>query len=85
MLLRYFLIHITVIILRDILYLVYSCSCLDLDLFMSYLFDLFFDFSLHFILLNYITSFKQTYLFSVEFSEYLLLFLDDNVDEEKSE
>ena len=29
------------------------------------------------------TLFKQTNLFFVHFLEYLLLFLDDNVDEEK--
>ena len=49
---------------------------------MSYLCDLFFIFSLFFILINYITSFKQKYLFIEHFLEYLLLFLDDNIDEE---
>ena len=72
---------ISIIILRKILYLVYLCPCLGLDLFMSYLCDQFFTFSLIFILINHITSFKQRH-FSVHFLEYLLLFLDDNVDDE---
>ena len=46
---------------------------------MSYLY-LFFISSLIFIVINHITSFKQTHLFSVHFLEYLLLFLDGNVD-----
>ena len=50
--------------------------------FMSYLCDLLFVFSLIFIVINHITSFKQTYLFLVQFLEYLVLFLDNNVDEE---
>ena len=82
MLLRYCLIHITIIILRHILHLVYLCICLDLGLFVSC--DLFFISSLIFILINHITSFKQTYLFFVHFLEYLLSFLNDYVDE-KSE
>ena len=61
--------------------LVCLCLCLDLGLFMSYLCDLFFIFSLIFIVINHITSFKQTYFF-VHFLEHLLLFLDGNVDEE---
>ena len=60
--------------------LVCLCLCLDLGLFMSYLCDLFFIFSLIFIVINHITSFKQTYFF-VHFLEHLL-FLDGNVDEE---
>ena len=82
MLLRCCLIHITIIILRHILYLVYFCLCLGLGLFMSYLCDLLFIFSLIFIVINHLTSLKQTHLLFVYFSEYLLLFLDDNVDEE---
>ena len=46
MLLRCFLIHKTIIILRRNLYLVYLCPCLGLGLFMSYLCNLFFIFSL---------------------------------------
>ena len=41
----------------------------------------FFIFSLIFIVIKYITSFKQAYLFFVPL-KYLLLFLDDNMDEE---
>ena len=51
---------------------------------MSYLYDLFFISSLIFIVISHITSLKQTYLISVHFLEYLLLFMDDSMDE-KSE
>ena len=74
MLLRCCLIHITIIILRPILYLVYLCPCLGLCLFISYLCDLFYIFSLIFIFINYITSLKQTYLFLPHFLEYLPFF-----------
>ena len=77
MLLRFCLIHMTIIILRHILYLVYLAPCLGLGLFMWCLCDLFFIFSLIFIAINLITSLKQ-----MHFLEYILLFLDDNVDEE---
>ena len=50
--------------------------------FVSYLCDLFFTFSLMFILINNITSFNQTYVFFVHSLEYFLLFFDDNVDKE---
>ena len=43
-----------------------------------------FHFQPTFIVINYITSLRQTYLLFVRFLEYLLLFLDDNVDK-KSE
>ena len=56
------------------------CPCLDLGLLISYLCDLLFIFSFIFIVINHITSFKQTYLFFVHFLEHLLLFLDDNVE-----
>ena len=49
---------------------------------MSHIGDLFFIFNLIFIAINSITSLKQTHLFYVHFLDYLLLFLDDNVDEE---
>ena len=49
---------------------------------MSYLYNLFSISSLIFIVIYHITPLKQTYLFFVHFLEYLLLFLDDNVDEE---
>ena len=80
MLFRCFLIHINIIILGHILYLVYLTQ--DLGLFMSYLCDLFFISSLIFIPINHILSLKETQLIFVHFLEYLLLFLDDNVDEE---
>ena len=47
MLLRCFLIHISIVILRHFLYLLYVCPCQDLGLFMFYLHDLFFNFHLH--------------------------------------
>ena len=65
MLLRCCLIYITIIIQRHILYLVYLCPFLGLGLFMLYLYDLFFIFSLIFIAINHKTSFKQMYLFFV--------------------
>ena len=49
---------------------------------MSYLCDLFFIFNLVFIVISHITSLKQEmHLVFVQFLEYHLLFLDDNVDE----
>ena len=83
MLLRYCLIYMTIIIPRQILYLVYLCPCVGLGLFMLYLYVLFFIFSLIFIIMNHITSLKHSHLFFVHFLEYLLLFLDDHVDEKK--
>ena len=61
------LIDITIIVWRHILYLVYLCPCQRLGLFMSYLLDLFFIFSLIFFAINLIFSFKQTYLFFAHF------------------
>ena len=52
-----------------------SRSCLGLG-------DPFFTLTVIFIVVNRITSFKQTYLFSAHFLKYLLSFLLDNVDEE---
>ena len=75
MLLRCCLIHIATIILRHILCLVYLCPWLGLSIFMSYLCDRIFIFSLIFIAINH------TYLFFVHFLEYLPLCLDDNVVE----
>ena len=49
---------------------------------MSYLYDLLFIFSLIFIVIIHLTSLRQTHLLFVHFLEYLLLSLDDNVDEE---
>ena len=82
MLLKRCLTHITIILLRHILYLVYLCPCLGLGVFISYLCGLFFIFSFIFIAINHITSLKQTHLFFVQFLENNLLFLDDNVEKE---
>ena len=57
MLLRCYLIHKRIIILRH--FLLYLCLSLDLGLFMSYLCDLFFLF----IMINRIISLIQTHLF----------------------
>ena len=72
MLLRCCLIHVIIIILRPILYLVYFYPYLGLGLFMSYLRDLVFIFSLIFIAINHVKSLKQTHLLLVHFLEYLL-------------
>ena len=77
--------HIIVNILSQTLYLVYLYPCLGLGLFMSYLCGLFFIFSLIFIVINHITSFKQAYLILNIFLVYLLSFLDDSVDEESKQ
>ena len=50
--------------------------------FLSYLYDLFFIFSLICIVINHMTSFKQKYLFFGHFLEYVLLFLNHNMVEE---
>ena len=63
MLLRCCLINVTVIKLRHILYLGYLCPCRGLGIFMSYLCNLFFIFSLIFNVINHITSSKQTHYF----------------------
>ena len=80
MLLRCCLIHITITILRPILFLVYLCPCLGLGLFMSNLCDLFFIFSLIFIVIIHITLFKHTYLLFRIFP-----ITSDNVDEESKQ
>ena len=68
MLLRCCLIHITIIIPRHILYLIYLCPCLCLGLSMSCLCDLFYIFSLIFIVINHTGSLKEMYLFFCTFS-----------------
>ena len=80
MLLRCYLIHIIIIILRHVLYLLYLCPCLDLGLFMSYLCDLFFIFIFILIMINRMNT--DALVLLLIFSEYVLLFLDDNVGEE---
>ena len=64
------------------IYSVNLCQCLGLGLYMSYLCEVFFIFSLIFIDINHITSFKQTYIFCVHFLDYRLLLLVDNVNNE---
>ena len=81
-LLRCCLIHIIISVLRNILYLVYSCPCLGLVQFVLYFCDLYFFFILMFIIMNYITSLKQEHLFLVYFLEYHFIFLNDSLDEE---
>ena len=76
------LIHKTIIILRYNLYLVYLGPCLSLIQFMSYFCELFFIFSLIFIVINHTTSLKQTHLLFVLFLACLLIFLGYKVDEE---
>ena len=49
---------------------------------MSYMCDLFFNFSLIFIVINDINTFKQVFVFLYILLGYLQLFLDDNMDEE---
>ena len=82
MLLRCCLINLNMIILRQFLYLVYLCPCLDLGLFMSDLGNLFFIFIFMFITIYQRFSLKWTHLFFAHFLEYALLFLDHNVNEE---
>ena len=82
MLLRRCLIHIAIFVPGHILYLVYLCPCLGLGLLMSYPCDLFFMFILIFIVINYITSLKQAHLVFVQLLKFLILFLEDNIDEE---
>ena len=84
MLLRCCFIHITTIILRHIFHLEDVGPCLGLGQFMLCLCDLFFIFDLILIVINYITSLKQMHLlFFVHILDYLLLFMEDNVDEER--
>ena len=49
---------------------------------MSYICDLFFNFSLIFIVINDINTFKQVFVFLYILLGHLQLFLDDNMDEE---
>ena len=57
------LIHITIILLRQFLYLLYFCQCLDLGPFMSYVCDLFFICIFIFIMII-IYSYKRTCSFA---------------------
>ena len=49
---------------------------------MSYICDLIFNFSLIFIVINDINTFKQVFVFLYILLGCLQLFLDDNMDEE---
>ena len=68
--------------MRHILYLVCLNPCIRLRLIYAVLCDLFFIFSLTFIVINNIPSLKQVPLFFVHLLEYLQFFLNDNLDEE---
>ena len=81
MFLRCYLIYITIIVVRYFLYLIYLPPYVGLDQFMLYLCNPFFFFSLIFIAINH-TLFKQMCFLFVHFLEYLLLFLNNSVDEE---
>ena len=72
--------RLTINILRHTLHLLYSCPFLSLGLFVLYLCDLLFIFSIILIAINHMTSLKETHLSFVRFLEYFLLFLDDNVN-----
>ena len=67
-------------ILRHFLYLLYLCPCLDLVLFnvVSMWSIFYFHLQFHY---DWSYQYRHTCCF-VSFSEYILLFLDDNVDEE---
>ena len=80
-LLRCCLIHISIIILRHFLYLLYLCPCLEIGRLKWYLCDLFFIFILIFIVVNHIISETDT-SYLAYFLECILLFLDDKVNEE---
>ena len=73
-LLRCCLIHISIIILRHFLYLLYLCPCLVLGLFKSYLCDLF-SFSSSFSLID---KYRHACSFAY-FLEYVPSFLNDNL------
>ena len=68
--------------MKRFIYLLYLCLCLHLGLFMPYLRESIFIFVFIFIMINCIISWIQTCLFFAYFLEYVLLLLDDNVDEE---
>ena len=67
LLLRCYLIHTNIVILRYFLYLLCLCPFLGLDLFTSFLCDLFFNPRLIFIVINHITKFKQKHIFFIHF------------------
>ena len=79
MLFRCCLIHTGIIILKHFLHVPYLCLCLKLGLYMSDLCDLFFIFIFIFIMINRMNT--DTFSFAY-FLKYVLVFLDDNVNEE---
>ena len=82
MLLKCCLIHITIIILRHILYFVFLSISRPRPVYVVSC-DLLFIFSIIFNAITHITSLKETHLFLfVHFFEYLLSFLDDKVHQE---
>ena len=78
MLLRCFLIHISIIIVRSSLYFLNLCLCLDLGLFILY-YVIYFSFlpSRSYNLMN-----TETFILLLIFLEYVLESLDDNMTEE---
>ena len=74
MLFRCCLIHISIIILRHFLYLLYLCPCLNLGLFMSYLYDLFSLFIFIFIMINWIISRIQSKFVAWKQESLMLIF-----------
>ena len=70
--------------LRHFLYLLYLCPFLDLVCLcrMSYLYDLFFIFISILIMINLESHDNRHSCSFAYFSEYVLLFFDDNVNEE---
>ena len=82
MLLKCCLIHITIILLRHILYFVFLSMSRLMPVYVVYC-DLLFIFNIIFIAITHITLLKETHLFFfVHFLEYLLSFLDDKKDQE---
>ena len=65
---------ITMIILRHISYLVYLSPCLGLGLFMSYLCDVFFIFSLIFVIINHGDSLNRRIRFLCVFRIFPIIF-----------
>ena len=78
MLLRCCLIHITIILLRYHLYLVYLCPCFSRWSVYVLSVGFIFHFQSEFLLYNLI---QTEVLVFTPFLEYFLLFLDDNIDE----
>ena len=76
------LIHMTIIILRHCICSIFVSMCRPRSAYAESLCFVF-HFQPYFHRMNHITSWKQTRLLFVHFLEYLLLFLEDNVDKKK--